>query len=144
MNQTTFGTTPLRRPRLWLTLSVVAIWLVCGGLSLISDPTRHTTGYILSVLAIIIAIFSFLLDNGVDRVAQIIGLIVGGLGLVLISTSMTGSLIHRLHAVLIAMTVVTVVALPCLLALMFAARKLNDRIGKPSNNSDSSSPTPSP
>jgi hypothetical protein len=111
---------------------------------LISDPTRHTAGYILSVLAIIIAIFSFLLDNGVDRVAQIIGLIVGGLGLVLISTSMTGSLIHRLHAVLIAMTVVTVVALPCLLALMFAARKLNDRIGKPSNNSDSSSPTPSP
>lgn len=123
---------------------MVAIWLVCGGLSLISDPTRHTAGYILSVLAIIIAIFSFLLDNGVDRVAQIIGLIVGGLGLVLISTSMTGSLIHRLHAVLIAMTVVTVVALPCLLALMFAARKLNDRIGKPSNNSDSSSPTPSP
>jgi hypothetical protein len=131
MTQENFGETPLRKPKLWLVLAVAVIWLLCGGLSLLGGSTRHTVGYSLSVAAIIIAIYALLFSDGVDRVIQVIGLIIGGLGVVLFSTNVNGKFSHRLDALLVVMTAVTFVALPCLLGLIVVTRKVKARIGKP-------------
>ncbi len=131
MTQESFADKPLRKPALWLALAIVVAWVLCGGVNLLGGSTRHHVGYVLTGAGFAVGVYALLFNPGTSRViVQLCAALSGIFGFVLFSTSVTGSVSHRLHVIVPVMVVLTVLALPCILGLMVLARKVNARAGQ--------------